>query len=217
MIGVFGGTFDPIHYGHLRPAFELLEDLSLAEVRLVPANRPPHREPPEAGADVRRRMVEAAIEGIPGLRLDDRELHRKGPSYTVDTLASLHTELGGTSICLFLGMDAFSAFDRWHEWLRILELAHLVVAQRPGSSVPETGRLGKEVAERLVASPAELNRSASGLILLYSVTQLEISATEIRGLIAADKSPRFLLPDKVLDIIEKEGLYRSPSTGVSAS
>ena len=138
-MGVFGGTFDPIHYGHLRTAFELMEAVHLSEVRFLPAGTPPHRETPEASAQERLAMVAAAIGGQPGFIVDDRELRREGPSYSVDTLLDLRAEFAHRSICLIVGMDAFLGLPQWYHWREILQLAHVVVAHRPGWRAPDMG------------------------------------------------------------------------------
>ena len=130
-IGVFGGTFDPVHFGHLRTAYELLVRLELAEVRFVPCAVAPHRRQPITDSATRVRMLEAAIADVPEFVIDTRELERAGPSYTVDTLESLRTEYPDEALCLLLGMDAFLGLPGWHEWERLLDLAHIVVANRP--------------------------------------------------------------------------------------
>ena len=135
-IGIFGGTFDPIHYGHLRTAFELLQALRLGELRFMPAGNPPHREQPMASAEQRVAMVRAATAGQPGFTVDDRETRREGPSYSVDTLAGLRAEHPTRPLCLIVGMDAFLGLPKWHQWQDILKLAHLVVAHRPGWRAP---------------------------------------------------------------------------------
>ena len=134
MIGIFGGTFDPIHYGHLRPAQEAMQKLALAELRFVPAAQPPHRPPPLASAAQRLAMIELAIRDLPGFRADDRELQRGGLSYTVLTLESLRAELGNTPLCLLVGADQFRNFETWHRWQEIPDLVHLVVLNRPGTA-----------------------------------------------------------------------------------
>lgn len=206
-IGIFGGTFDPIHYGHLRTAYELLCALDLAEMRFLPAGHPPHREGTFAPAALRLAMVQAAVAGIPGFAVDSREVYKATPSYTVETLAELREELGTQPLCLVIGMDAFLGLPRWHQWQRLLELAHLVVAHRPGWEAPEEGRLGELLAERGVASAAGLHAAPAGRILVHAVTQLEISSTDMRALLAAGGDPRFLMPDAVRDVLVGSGFY----------
>jgi len=211
-IGIFGGTFDPIHFGHLRTAFELLHALRLAEVRLVPAGRPPHRGAPLCDTERRLEMVRAAAADQPGFVVDDRELRRVGPSYTVTTLRELRAENPVRSLCLIVGMDAFLGLPEWHEWREILRLAHLVVAHRPGWSAPGAGLLGELLAERGTARVADLHASPGGRIHVRAVTQLEISSTELRELIVAGRDPRYLLPDAVRTIIRDTGCYHSQAT-----
>ncbi|MEQ6343014.1 MAG: nicotinate-nucleotide adenylyltransferase [Gammaproteobacteria bacterium] len=207
MIGIFGGTFDPIHIGHLRPVLEVLQDLALDEVRLIPCHVPPHRPAPVASTMQRLAMLEAAIQGESGLRVDDRELRRTGPSYTVDTLTSLRAELGSAPLCLLLGMDAFTGLNTWHRWRELIQLAHLIVMRRPGSLPPAQGEVAALLAERCTDNTALLHSCPAGHILLKEVTQLDISATRIRTLAKEGKSARYLLPDGVWDMIKKERIY----------
>ena len=140
-IGIFGGTFDPVHYGHLRSAWELLQDLRLAEVRFVPSATPPHRDRARAAARLRLKMVETAVAGQPGFTVDAREFEREGPSYTVDTLSEIRAEHVQQSLCLIVGTDAYAGLMTWHRWDEILELAHIIVAHRPGWELPRSGQL----------------------------------------------------------------------------
>jgi nicotinate-nucleotide adenylyltransferase len=206
-VGVFGGTFDPIHYGHLRTAFELLEGLELEQVRFIPAARPPHRDAPGADAELRLAMVRAATEAQPGFVVDDRELRRAGPSYTVLTLAELRAELGARPICLVVGMDAFAGLPSWHRWQELLELAHLVVAHRPGWNAPESGQVGELLQARRADRVAELHDSPAGRILVRPVTQLEISSTRLRGIVASGRDLRYLVPEPVRAIINETACY----------
>ncbi len=211
-IGLFGGTFDPIHFGHLRAALELYEELGLEQVRLIPAAVPPHREQPAAAPHLRLAMVRAAVAAEPAFVVDERELHRPGPSYMVDTLASLREELGvEVPLCLILGLDAFLGLPRWHRWEQIPALAHLVVAHRPGWRVEDAvGAEQQAVAllqERRSEKPA-LGATPAGAVVLQPITPLAISATAIRQRIGEGRSARFLLPETVWDIIVKESIYR---------
>ncbi|MFN3580230.1 MAG: nicotinate-nucleotide adenylyltransferase [Pseudomonas sp.] len=207
-IGLLGGTFDPIHYGHLRGALEVLDCLGLDELRLIPSARPPHRDQPGASAQQRLEMVRLAADQRSGLLVDDRELLRQKASYTVDTLESLRAELGDeVGLYLILGWDAFCGLPDWYRWSTLLELASLVVLQRPEQEpdVPEV--LKDLLAARAVHDPAQA-QECRGQILCLAQTPLAISATHIRSLVASGRSPRFLLPDAVLDYIETNGLYR---------
>lgn len=213
MIGVFGGTFDPVHYGHLRPALEVMEALALREMRLVPVGEPPHREMPIANGKQRETMLRAAIgSDSPGLVVDNRELKRPGPSYMVDTLASMRAELSTEPLCLVLGMDAFLQLNSWHRWQEILGLAHLVITHRPGWQFdPALESMPSELTrlwhEHRVRHASLLEQEPAGKVLTLAVTQLDISATRIRDLIRAGNSPRFLLPDPVWNLIRLQGLY----------
>lgn len=206
-IGVFGGTFDPVHYGHLRTAFEMLQALKLAEVRFIPCGDPPHRGHTFADARQRLSMVEAAIAGQPGFVCDDRELRRDGLSYSYDTLASLRAEFPGRSLGLIVGMDAFLGLPRWHRWDEILDVAHIVVAHRPGWRAPDIGPLGELLAECGTHRIDDLHEQTHGKIHIHAVTQLEISSTEIRELIEAGRDPRFLMPDGVRRVIAESACY----------
>lgn len=208
-VGVLGGTFDPIHLGHLRPALEVLEQLQLAEIRLVPCHIPPHRRRPQASAADRVRMLELAVDGQAGFTVDRRELERAGPSYSVDTLSSLRAELGPERpLCLIMGMDAFAGLPSWHRWERLIELAHIVVTHRPGSPASQDIDLGEWLAQVRTEDPKALHSTPSGHVWFCPVTQLDISATDIRRRIAAGRSPRYLTPEAVWAYIRDQGLYR---------
>ena len=204
MIGILGGTFDPIHLGHLRLAEEVREALGLAQVRFVPAFLPPHRRAPVASAEHRLAMVLAALEDNPHFEVDECEYMRGGASWMVDTCASLRAELGERPLVLIMGMDAFNGFTRWREWARILELVHLAIATRPGS------RAEDEAAELLAARAcplAGLECAPVGRIVEIPITALDISATQIRELTAAGRSTRYLLPKPVQEYLTEHSLY----------
>lgn len=208
-VGIFGGTFDPVHFGHLRPALELLETLELEEVRMLPSSIPPHREAPLANSEQRLAMLQLAIDDQPGLVIDERELHRSGPSYMVDTLASIREELGDTPLCLLLGMDAFIGLEHWHQWPRVIELAHIVVAHRPGWDLQahQGSAALKLWQSHGVSSIAELAQKEAGGVWSQPVSQLGISATDIRERVRQGKQLRYLMPDAVWQFIEDQGLY----------
>jgi nicotinate-nucleotide adenylyltransferase len=208
MIGILGGTFDPVHFGHLRPALEVQETLALDEIRLVPCHIPPHRSQPHASAARRVAMLEAAVGRHPAFRIDTRELHRDGPSYTFDTLVSLREEIGDTGLCLLMGMDAFGDLTTWHRWDELIGLCHLVVMTRPGADIPAGGELAGFIRRYRVPEPAGLRRRPAGRLLFQPVTALAISASRLRELLAEGLSPAFLMPEAVIEIINREGLYR---------
>ena len=206
--GVFGGTFDPIHYGHLRSAFEMMQALDFEEVRFIPCGDPPHRGVTFASAEQRMRLVELAVSGQRGFRADDRELRREGPSWTIDTLLELREEFPDRSLGLIIGMDAFLGLPSWHRWEEILSQGHIIVAHRPGWKAPDIGVLGELIAEHGTHRIDDLHVETHGRVHIHAVTQLEIASTEIRELVAAGRDPRFLMPDAVRDEILNTGLYR---------
>ena len=210
-IGIFGGTFDPIHYGHLRTAFELLQILDFEEVRFVPCGDPPHRGVTFASAALRLAMVRAATRDEPGFVVDDRELRRDGPSYSIDTLESLRAEFPDRSLCLITGMDAFLGLPTWHRWDEILDFAHIVVAHRPGWRAPGDGELGELLARRRARSARDLHETLLGSVYIHAVTQLEIASTEIRRLVADGHDPRYLMPDVVREAIRESSCYTKDS------
>ncbi|HSJ79576.1 MAG TPA: nicotinate-nucleotide adenylyltransferase [Thiobacillus sp.] len=210
-IGVMGGTFDPIHFGHLRLAEEMAEALGLARVLFIPAGQPPHRGAPRTAAPHRLEMVRRAIAGNPLFSVDAREVESAHPSYTVDTLTALRAELGFEQpLWLLLGADAFLGLPTWHEWRQLFELAHIAVAARPGAQLLQSDvmpeRLKNEVSQRqLTDGPVS---GPAGSVLLRQMTPLAISATAIRETLARHGSARYLLPDTVLDYIDEHQLYR---------
>ena len=212
-IGILGGTFDPIHYGHLRLAQEIGEQLRLAEVRLIPAGTPPHRTKPQVSAEQRLEMVRLATAGNPLFTADDREVKRAGPGYTVDTLTELRREAGpARPLCVLLGADAFLDLATWHRWHELFALAHLVVAHRPGfppdswpARMPQP--LAREYDSRLLKQPLAVHLSPAGGIATRAIAALDISASMIRESLARGASPRYLLPDPVLDYIHSYSLY----------
>jgi nicotinate-nucleotide adenylyltransferase len=206
-IGLFGGTFDPIHYGHLRTAFELWQALRLAQVRFLPTGNPPHREASLAAPELRLQMVQAAIATQGAFVVDDREMRRTGLSYSVDTLLDLRRDFPERSLCLLLGMDAFLGMPHWHRWREIFGLAHVVVAHRPGWKAPITGPLGEVMVDRGTGSVRDLHAAPAGRIFVHAVTQLEISSTELRQLILAGRDLRYLVPDAVRELIVTTGCY----------
>lgn len=206
-MGIFGGTFDPIHFGHLRTAFELMQELKLTEMRIIPTGSPPHREQPIADPGLRLAMVRAAVADQPGFVVDDREARRTGMSYTVDTLAELRSEFPQRPLCLIVGMDAFLSLPNWHRWRDILELAHILVAHRPGWKAPTMGPLGELMVDRGTGAVKDMHGALAGRIYVHAVTQLEISSTDLRNIITSGRDPRFLVPDAVRDIILETECY----------
>lgn len=199
-LAIFGGTFDPVHIGHLRAAWEASEALLDAEVRMVPAKIPPHRPQPVASASERAAMLRAALAGQDRLRCDLRELEREGPSYTVDTLESLRAEFGARRpLVLLIGADAFAGLSTWHRWRELFELAHICVLTRPAQIPAMPAALAREVAARQARQVGDLLGQPAGKVLDMVVSALGISATRIRTLLAAGRAPRWLVPQALID------------------
>jgi nicotinate-nucleotide adenylyltransferase len=205
-VGLFGGTFDPVHFGHLRPAVEIAELYNLESLFVMPSHRPAHRGPTGASSKQRIAMLSMAVEGAPRLVVDAREALRDEPTYTFHTLSEIKEEQPDATILFFLGMDSFAAFDTWQNWEGILELANLVVLNRPGATHSDFSR---QLFERqLSANGSELVSGGTGVVQSCGVTQLSISATDVRRRIAGHLSVRFLLPDAVSEYIGDNNLYR---------
>lgn len=217
-LGILGGTFDPIHIAHLRMAQEALEACALGNVRFIPAGQPSHRDLPKAAAEHRLAMARLALKSCSRFELDDAEVLSNAPSYTVPTLERLRERFGAERpLVLLLGTDAFAGLESWHRWRELFDLAHIVVATRPGNVMNLTNcstspgvaasALQDELLARYTPTPDSLSASAAGRISQFAMTPLDVSATAIRRSLAAGKSPRFLVPDSVLDYIEANQLY----------
>ena len=207
-----GGTFDPVHFGHLRLAQEAADVLGLERVRWVPAGRPWHRTQPHAPAKHRLEMVRLAIRRNALFELDDAEIRQGSPGYTVETLERLRAKLGAArSLVLLLGTDAFRGLTTWERWRDLFELAHIFVAQRPGHSLTPGGMSAALASEwrKRAGTPDALRRRPAGSIVTYGTTALDISASAIRAHFAQSRSPRYLLPSAVLDYIHAHRLYAS--------
>ena len=208
-IGVLGGTFDPVHIGHLRGGLEVAEMMGLDELRLTPNARPPHRDTPHVSAHDRLAMVECAVEGVATLVVDARELQRDKPSYTIDTLELMRAELAAQDqLFLLLGWDAFCGLPTWHRWEELLQHCHILVLQRPDADSEPPDALRNLLAARSVSDPLAL-KGPGGQIAFVWQTPLAVSATQIRQLLASGKSVRYLVPDAVLAYIDAHGLYRA--------
>ena len=213
-IGLMGGTFDPVHYGHLRAADEVRAALGLAEVRLVPAGDPPHRAAPSASAEQRLAMLDLAVAEFPGLIIDPREIAREGKSYTVLTLEELRAEAPARPLVLIVGMDAFAGFPTWHRWREVFALAHVVVVTRPGATADEAigGDLRDVWLARATTDASKLESTPAGTIFVQSIRPQPISSTVIRRALAHGHAGvaevRGLLPPAVLAYIDRNQLYR---------
>lgn len=210
-VGILGGTFDPVHIGHLRGALEVAEFMGLDELRLLPNARPPHRDTPQVTANDRLAMVRHAVAGAERLSVDARELSRDKPSYTIDTLESIRAELApDDALFLLLGWDAFCGLPGWHRWEELLQHCHILVLQRPDADVEPPDALRNLLAARSQNDPTALPGPAGHISFVWQ-TPLAVSATQIRQLLASGKSVRFLVPDAVLAYIEAHALYRAPN------
>jgi nicotinate-nucleotide adenylyltransferase len=212
-IGIFGGTFNPVHWGHVRTALEIKNTLGLERMLMVPCGIPPHREQPGVSSDDRLAMLKLVVNDFPELEIDERELKRNGPSYSVDTLQSLHDEMPGQSLAMCIGIDAFLQLNTWHRWQDLFGLAHIVVAHRPGWSMENitdqlSVELQKQLKQRYLADAAELTGKSAGIIVELKVTEIDISSSNIRQRINNNESISGLVPTTVEAYIKKHGLYR---------
>lgn len=208
MICIFGGTFDPVHFGHLRTALDVREALGIPRVHLLPCRTPPHRPEPQLPASARLELLQLAVRDEPALQVDTRELERDGPSWMVDTLQSLRNETGADEpLCLALGMDALAGLAGWHRWRDLTGLCHLVVMQRPDSAWPVEGEVADWLRGALTDDISTLHNAPAGRVIAVPVTQLDISSTAIRKRLAAGENARYLLPEAVLKRITQENWY----------
>jgi len=206
-IALMGGTFDPVHVGHLRSAVEIAALLELSSVRLVPSYIPPHRSLPGTTATQRLEMLRLATRCNAQIEIDEREVRREGRSYTIDTLSEIREEIGTKEPLYFVvGIDAFQLIETWHRWQELTEYAHLIVINRPEATGLLSDKLNTWVESRREEMQA-LQRSAAGMLCQVELTQLAISSTQIRMLVAAKRSTKYLLPESVRRYIDAEGLY----------
>jgi nicotinate-nucleotide adenylyltransferase len=209
-VGILGGTFDPVHNGHLHLATTFLETLNLAELRFIPLNTPPHRTAPFASAEQRLEMLGLAIENQPDMKIDDCEIRRGGISYTIDTLKHLRKILDKTSLCLLMGMENFNTLNHWRQWRSLSNYAHIVIADRPGSNNKLTNNEMKNFLDDNITQSVEtLHQQPAGLIMQLDIPMLDISSTQIRNNIQTNLKSDSLLPNKVLDFIQAHDLYKS--------
>ena len=207
-IAMLGGTFDPVHHGHLRLALEVRQQCQLDEVRLVPLKQPPHREQPLATPAQRHEMLKLAINEETGLMVDSRELERNGVSYSIDTLVSLREDFPKDSLSLIVGQDAFQFIDSWKKWQSLLDHANLLVAKRPDKNGIQYSQTVQDfIAQHQCSMPEQIKDSQNGLIYEIDIAGLEISATDIRNKLQTRQSCRYLLPDSVLTYIEANSIY----------
>lgn len=208
MIGVFGGTFDPIHNAHIQLALEVQKILHLDHVRMIPCRTPAHRASPQLSPALRFNLLQNAIKDYPVLVADDRELQRNGPSYMIDTLASLKSEFDQT-LCLIMGIDAYNKLDGWKQWRRLFDMAHIIVMRRPGDEQisPPSEQLAEVTRTRVTGDIHELESAACGKVIFVANTKLDISSSDIRDKLAVGQSVAALLPESVNKEITARALY----------
>ncbi|PCI52689.1 MAG: nicotinic acid mononucleotide adenylyltransferase [Methylophilaceae bacterium] len=214
LVGILGGTYNPIHYGHLRMAQELAEALNLAEVRFIPSANPPHKDDVTVSAEHRAAMVELAIVNNPLFTLDRCELEREGASFTIDTLIELSESLGGdAALCLIMGSDAFVKLNTWHRWQSLLDYAHIILVQRPSTQPQEKlpSELEALLRDHYTELHGDLMHENAGFITMQNITPQDISATQVRDLLQQQTSVRYLLPNEVVEYIQQQQLYQAPA------
>ncbi len=204
-----GGTFDPIHDGHLRLALEACKQLGLAQVRIIPVNIPPHRDKPVISADHRVNMINLAINNESKLCIDLRELEKDEISYTINTVKSLREEFKTASLCLIVGHDAFNKINTWHEWEKLLDYVHIIVANRPGETIDDAPEEIHNWSEQHITNDiSDINCKSHGYIYFMKIPMLEISSSNIRAALANKRSVEEQLPPQILSYIKSHNLYQ---------
>jgi nicotinate-nucleotide adenylyltransferase len=206
-IGLYGGTFDPIHLGHLKAASEVQEKIALDEVRMVLSANPPHRSEPCLTAQQRFSLLTLAVNNFQHIEADGCEMERAGPSYMVDTLRSFRIKKPTASLVLILGMEAFNGLMSWHRWEGIIDLAHIVVTDRAGFNNHFNEELEEYVRPFLTKDKSQLKQLTHGKIYVQSVTAVDVSATKIRQRIKNKKPVNTMLTNNCLDVVRKNGFY----------
>ncbi|MEH6504443.1 MAG: nicotinate-nucleotide adenylyltransferase [Cycloclasticus sp.] len=206
-IGIYGGTFDPIHYGHLSAASEVQQSLALDKVRMLLSAQPPHRKQPILSASDRFSLLSLALSDYPGLLADDSEMKRAGPSYMVDSLLHYRQQLPTSSLVLILGMEAFNGLRSWYRWQEIIELAHIVITDRAGFDNQMEQTLAEYVDQFLTDDKSQLKQLTHGKIYFQPVKPIDISATQIRRLIKDRKPVKQLLPEVCVEEIKRQRFY----------
>ncbi len=205
--GILGGTFDPVHIGHLRLALEVQAAVGLDQIQLVPVSSPAHRAAPVLSAETRLQMLQLAVADQLGLFVNPLELERPGVSYTCETLIHLRAQNPDTALCLITGMDSFATFNQWHRWREIPTLAHIIVAQRPGSQTDLKPELQAFLARAQTQNLQNLHQQQAGSVVMLDIPALDISSTRIRAMLKTGLSTRYLLPEPVQEIIETNDYY----------
>lgn len=213
-IGILGGTFDPVHNGHLHLAATILKELDLAELRFIPSSCPPHRTAPHASPEQRLEMLKLAIESHAHLKVDDCELRRDGISYTIDTLKDLRSKFPESPLCLLMGIENFKTLNTWHQWQSLLGYGHIVITNRPGSDDNIHNEEIKNFMDTFITTAVDdLHQQAAGCIMKLDIPMLDISSTQIRNNFRSGPTSNLksesLLSNKVLDFIETHNLYKN--------
>ena len=208
-VGIFGGSFDPIHHGHLRSAIDVADLLKLHSIHLLPNYRSPHKQQNQSSNQHRLNMLNLAIENCDQLVIDEQEINVSSASYTVNTLQQLRHRYPHRPLCFLMGMDSLLSFTTWHRWQDILSLCHLVVSQRPGWPLPTTGDIAKLLTNHRCFDIADIHNNLAGRILIHHAHPLSISSSEIRKLRQQNKSCQYLLPQNVNDYIISHQLYQT--------
>ena len=207
-IAIFGGTFDPVHFGHLRTAIEVRDFLSIEDFRFLPAGVPVHRINFVTEVSHRLEMLKLVMADLPGFTIDEREILRSGASYMVDSLQGMRAQYGEVPLILVIGQDAANSLQSWHRWKELFPLTNLLIISRPGDKEHYASELRNEIDGRWVTTAAELLKGSAGTVLRLEVTGLAISSSKIRKMLHDAQSPRYLLPDAVIEYIELHSLYQ---------
>lgn len=207
-IGILGGTFDPVHHGHLRLALEVQQQVGLEQVYLVPLYSPPHRSNAAATPEQRLQMLDLATEGVTGLQVNDIEIKRQGTSYSIDTVRDMRESFSRQSISLIMGMDAFSQLDTWRDWQKLTDYVHIIAVDRPGSRLEITSTAVADLYDRCAGQAADIHDSPAGRILLLQAPMLDISSSRVRKLVAGKLDIQYLVPANVITYIHAQALYQ---------
>ncbi len=207
-IGILGGTFDPVHFGHLRAALEIKQILQLDKMHFIPCRSPVHKDSDTvASAQQRLAMLNIAVTGVNGFVVDDREILKDRPSYMLDTLKNMRQDFADAPLCLLLGSDAFLQLPTWHNWRELLDYAHIIVMTRPGYPLRFDDELKDYFEQNKLDDYDNLKDNTAGFIYVQEISAIDISATNIRALLRANVTPRYLLPDDVLAYITQHAIY----------
>lgn len=207
-IGILGGTFDPIHKGHIEIAKKVYEQLDLAEIRFIPCKQPLLKNDAQASTKQRVDLLKIACEPFPEFVIDEREIKRESPSYMVETLMSLRSELPQTPLCLIMGIDAYAELPRWYQWEKIITLAHLIIINRPHYSLPDTPILNDFYRQHHSNKNSAIHEKIAGFILTLTLPPLPYASRDIRQQISQGKNLEEALPPGVWQYIKKHGLYQ---------